>query len=117
LITASGFPLSANVGDRYPASATAVGTALLSELPPARVAELYWDPRELVAFTERSTTTLTQLQAKLERTREQGYALDDGEVHPSVVGPWVSCPVHGSCRPDLGRRGRRPHSALRAAIR
>ncbi len=26
------FPLSANVGDRYPASATAVGTALLSEL-------------------------------------------------------------------------------------
>src|SRR6476660_7059951 len=68
------FPLSANVGDRYPASATAVGTALLSERPPEKVAELDGDPRELVGFTERSTTTLAQLQAKLERTRAQGYA-------------------------------------------
>jgi DNA-binding IclR family transcriptional regulator len=96
------FPLSANVGDRYPASATAVGTALLSELPPARVAELYWDPRELVAFTERSTATLTQLQAKLERTREQGYAVDDGEVHPSVVGLAVVVPASGSGEPSFG---------------
>ena len=87
------FPLSASVGDRYPASATAVGTALLSELTPEKVAELYWDPRELVGFTERSTTTLAQLQAKLERTREQGYAVDEGEVHSTVLGLAVLVPV------------------------
>jgi DNA-binding IclR family transcriptional regulator len=96
------FPLSANVGDRYPASATAVGTALLSELSPSQVAELYWDPRELVGFTERSTSTLTQLQAKLDRTREQGYAVDDGEVHPTVLGLAVLVPGRGSGEPSFG---------------
>src|SRR6476469_7635292 len=63
------FPLSAGVGDLYPASATAVGTALLSELTPERVAALYWDPREFAGFTERSTATISQLQAKLAETR------------------------------------------------
>jgi IclR family transcriptional regulator, blcABC operon repressor len=96
------FPLSANVGDRYPASATAVGTALLSELTPAQVAELYWDPRELVGFTERSTSTLAQLQSKLERTRAQGYAVDDGEVHPTVLGLAVLVPGRGSGEPSFG---------------
>jgi DNA-binding IclR family transcriptional regulator len=96
------FPLSANVGDRYPASATAVGTALLSELTPTQVAELYWDPGELVGFTERSTATLAQLQAKLARTREQGYAVDDGEVHPSVLGLAVVVPGGRSGEPSFG---------------
>jgi len=96
------FPLSASVGDRYPASATAVGTALLSELTPAQVAALYWDPRELVGFTERSTTTLGSLQAKLERTREQGYAADEGEVHSTVLGLAVLVPGRGSGEPSFG---------------
>ena len=90
------FPLSASVGDRYPASATAVGTALLSELTPEQVAELYWDPREFVGFTERSTTTLAQLQAKLDQTRDHGYALDEGEVHSTVLGLAVLVPGRGS---------------------
>lgn len=96
------FPLSANVGDRYPASVTAVGTALLSELSPAEVAELYWDPSQLVGFTERSTTTLTALQTKLERTRERGYATDEGEVHPTVLGLAVLVPGRGSGEPSFG---------------
>jgi DNA-binding IclR family transcriptional regulator len=96
------FPLSASVGDRYPASATAVGTALLSELTPEKVAELYWDPRELVGFTERTTTTLAQLQAKLERTRQQGYAADEGEVHSTVLGLAVLVPGRGSGEPSFG---------------
>jgi DNA-binding IclR family transcriptional regulator len=96
------FPLSATVGDRYPASATAVGTALLAELTPEKVAELYWDPRELIGFTERSTTTLGQLQAKLERTRAQGYAADEGEVHPTVLGLAVLVPGRGSGEPSFG---------------
>ena len=87
------FPMSASVGDRYPASVTAVGTALLSELTPAQVAELYWDSTNLVGFTKKSTSTLTELQEKLERTRERGYAIDDGEVHPTVLG--LAIPIPG----------------------
>ena len=97
------FPLSANVGDRYPASVTAVGTDLLSELTPAEVAQLYWDPSQLVGFTERSTTTLTTLQSKLERTRERGYATDEGEVHPAVLGLAVLVPGRGSGEPSFDR--------------
>ena len=78
------FPLSASVGDRYPASATAVGTALLAELPPERIEELFREPSHLVSLTNRSTSDLASLQAKLEITRRNGYAVDDGEVHPSV---------------------------------
>jgi DNA-binding IclR family transcriptional regulator len=97
------FPLSTNVGDRYPASVTAVGTALLSELTPAESAQLYGDPRELIGFTERSTTTVTTVQSKLERTRERGYATDEGEVHPAVLGLAVLVPGRGSGEPSFGR--------------
>lgn len=78
------FPLSASVGDRYPASATAVGTALLAELPPEQIEALFREPNHLVSLTNRSTLDLATLQAKLETTRRNGYAEDDGEVHPSV---------------------------------
>jgi len=81
---------------------TAVGTALLSELTPAEVAQLYGDPRELIGFTERSTTTLTTLQSKLERTRKRGYATDEGEVHPTVLGLAVLVPGRGSGEPSFG---------------
>jgi len=66
------FPMSASVGDRYPASVTAVGTALLSELTPSQVAELYWDTSNLVGFTKKSTSTLAELQDKLERPANAG---------------------------------------------
>ena len=87
------FPMSASVGDRYPASVTAVGTALLSELTPTQIAELYWDTSNLVGFTKKSTSTLAELQEKLERTRERGYAVDEGEVHPTVLG--LAIPIPG----------------------
>ena len=58
------FPMSASVGDRYPASVTAVGTALLSELTPSRWPNSIGTHSNLVGFTERSTTTLAELQAK-----------------------------------------------------
>lgn len=80
------FALSASVGDRYPASATAVGTALLAELTPAEIETLFRDPRNLTTLTTRSTADLASLQAKLQRTRENGFATDDGEVHLSVLG-------------------------------
>ncbi|HEY5880757.1 MAG TPA: IclR family transcriptional regulator [Nakamurella sp.] len=96
------FPLSAGVGDRYPASTTAVGTILLSELTPQRVAALYWDQREFVGFTGRSTATIAQLQAKLASTRKRGYAIDEGEVHSSVLGIAVLVPGSESGSPTFG---------------
>ena len=86
------FPLSASVGDRYPASATAVGTALLAELDPQRIEALFREPSHLVTLTNRSTADLESLQAKLEETRTQGYAVDDGEIHLSVLGLAVLIP-------------------------
>ena len=87
------FPLSASVGDRYPASATAVGTVLLSELDPSAVDEIFQGGRHLVTFTPNSTATLEGLQAKLAETRRRGFAVDAGEVHPSVTGLAVLVPA------------------------
>jgi len=86
------FPLSASVGDRYPASATAVGTALLAQLEPGEIRALYKDPAQLVSLTNRSTADLAALERKLDLARERGYAVDDGEVHLSVLGIAVVVP-------------------------
>ncbi|QHC61395.1 helix-turn-helix domain-containing protein [Rathayibacter festucae] len=86
------FALSASVGDRYPASATAVGTALLAGLTDAELEARFADDRDLVVFTDRSTSSLAGLLEKVHRARERGYAVDDGELHPSVVGLAVAIP-------------------------
>ena len=95
------FPLSASVGDRYPASATAVGKALLSELDPNEIDRLFADGRHIVTFTPESTATLTELQEKLSATRQQGFAVDAGEVHPSVVGLAVLVPSSRASDPSF----------------
>jgi DNA-binding IclR family transcriptional regulator len=86
------FRLSATVGARYPASITAVGNALLAELPAAEVAERFREPATRPAYTASSVTALDALQAKLERVRERGYAVDEGEVYPGVVGIAMTVP-------------------------
>lgn len=78
--------LSASIGDRFPASLTAVGNALLAELPAEEVDARYADAPDFPQLTTRSIRTLTDLQAKLEETRVRGYALDVGGVFPNVVG-------------------------------
>ncbi|MBC7518245.1 MAG: IclR family transcriptional regulator [Microbacteriaceae bacterium] len=95
------FPLSASVGDRYPASATAVGTALLSELSRGQIEALFRDPNSLVSLTNRSTVDLASLHAKLEQTRQRGYSTDDGEVHLSVLGLAVLVPSSGQGEPSF----------------
>jgi DNA-binding IclR family transcriptional regulator len=85
--------LSAAIGDRFPAALTAVGNALLALLDPEEVVSRFSVGGAFVPWTERSTTRLPQLQAKLELARSRGYALDEGEVHPSVVGIAVAVPA------------------------
>lgn len=93
--------LSASIGDRFPASVTAVGNALLAQLPPEEVARRFSDPATMPELTEKSVRTLPDLQAKLARVRERGFALDDGEVHPAVIGVATYVPPRASGRPPL----------------
>ncbi|QHC74814.1 IclR family transcriptional regulator [Rathayibacter sp. VKM Ac-2805] len=93
------FALSASVGDRYPASATAVGTALLAELDDSEIAERFADDRDIVVFTDRSTSSTRELLRKVAAARVRGYAIDDGELHPSVLGVAVAVPA--ATRSDL----------------
>lgn len=85
--------LSAGIGDRFPAALTAVGNALLAELPPEEIAARYRDATPLPRLTQRSITTLDELQRKLAATRARGYALDEGEVFPNVVGVAMTVPA------------------------
>lgn len=78
--------LTASIGDRFPAAPTAVGNALLAQLSVDEVAARFSGADSFPRRTERSTATLEQLQAKLELVRSRGYAIDEGEVHPGVVG-------------------------------
>lgn len=79
-------PVTASVGDRFPSSITATGACLLAELDDEAVTELYQDPAAFAQWTDLSTRDLPTLLAKLARTRAQGYARDEGETHPNVLG-------------------------------
>lgn len=83
--------LSAGVGDRFPASVTAVGNALLMALSPDDVAARYASLDALPVRTSRSTRTVAELQDKLAAARTRGYALDRSEVFPNVIG--IAMPV------------------------
>ena len=78
-------PVTAGVGDRFPASITAVGTALLAELTDEQIIELYRDA-DFPRWTTDSTGDIDRLLAKAADTRRLGYAVDRGETHPNVLG-------------------------------
>src|SRR3954447_9079406 len=61
--------LTANIGDRFPAHCTATGKALLAQLDPAALDERYRGQRRLPALTDRSITSLSELQKELDRVR------------------------------------------------
>jgi len=66
------------VGSRAPAYCTAVGKAMLAELPEAEVANIVrrWG---LKAITANTITTASALKAELKAIRSRGYAIDDEE--------------------------------------
>jgi DNA-binding IclR family transcriptional regulator len=62
-------------GRAFPAHATALGKALLAEAPAAVLDEVVLD-----AWTTRTLTDRRLLEEDLARTRERGWALEDGEL-------------------------------------
>lgn len=71
--------LATNIGGRLPAYATASGKALLSALPNVSLEALFTG-RSLPKLTERTISSLRQLEAELSVVRERGYAHDDQET-------------------------------------
>lgn len=70
--------LISQIGSRLPAQATALGKALLADRDDDTVQQLLAPPYD--ALTARTITAWDALAAELERTRERGYAVDDGEA-------------------------------------
>jgi IclR family transcriptional regulator, acetate operon repressor len=71
------------VGSRVKPHATAVGKAILATKPDDEVRELL-KRTGMPRRTEHTLTSLKLLFADLERVRERGYALDDGEQELGV---------------------------------
>lgn len=95
------FRLAAGIGSRYPAAITAVGNALLAELTDSEIASRFAAEATRPAFTEKSTTSLDGLLAKIRATRERGHSLDEGEVYPGLAGFAIVVPPSSSGEPSL----------------
>src|SRR5262245_43514083 len=71
------------VGRRVSAHCTAVGKAILGQLPPSTVHELV-GRMDLSAYTPATITDPATLLAEFERVRVLGYAIDEGEQEIGV---------------------------------
>lgn len=80
------------IGTRFPAYATSMGRALLAGLDSDAAAGLL-AASDRRALTERTLTDPAQLLRELDRVREQGWALVDGELEPGLRS--VAAPLHG----------------------
>jgi IclR family transcriptional regulator, KDG regulon repressor len=88
--------MSSSIGRRAPAYCTAVGKAILAELPAAEV-DVIINRSGLKTITKNTLTTPEALLAELKVIRERGFAIDDEE---NEVG--VRC-VGAAVRDYLGR--------------
>ncbi len=66
-------------GECLPAHTSALGKILLAQKDPDELREIF-DSDSLPALTSNSITKLPELEDHLREAREQGYALDKGEV-------------------------------------
>ncbi|MFC4247648.1 IclR family transcriptional regulator [Natribaculum luteum] len=85
-----GVPTNSWAGRRKPLHALASGKAILAHLSDDRLDEIV-DDRGLPAVTDQTLTSREQLQAELERIRDQEIAFNDRESHESIRA--VSAPV------------------------
>lgn len=79
------------VGTRFPAAATSMGRVLLAHADPDVVDAVLAAP--LPARTPQTLTDPEALRAELERVRERGWAVVDGELEPGLKS--VAVPLRG----------------------
>jgi DNA-binding IclR family transcriptional regulator len=75
--------MASSVGRRAPAYCTAVGKAILSELPEAEV-EIIVLRQSMAPITRNTITSMAALKAELNTVRLRGYAIDDEENEEGV---------------------------------
>ena len=76
-------PTDSRVGVRIPMHSVAAGKAMLAQFPGGRVDALV-DRHGLPAQTDETITDRAELDAALERIRERGYAINEGESWEGV---------------------------------
>lgn len=76
--------LPSSIGQRLPASATALGKVLLADLPTEALHRLYPDPDRLPVMTPNSIATLPALERELATVRERGVAFEIEESTPNI---------------------------------
>lgn len=74
--------LFADIGERHPAHATAMGKAILAYRPKEEAAAIF--SRVPAACTGRTITAVEAFLKELRRTRETGYAVNDEELMEGV---------------------------------
>ena len=70
--------MASRVGLRSPMYCTAVGKAILADLPDKDVSVI-WEKSPIAKHTENTITTFDELKAQLDVIRTKGYAFDDEE--------------------------------------
>ncbi len=73
----------AQPGNRGPVHCTASGKAMLAYLPPDRL-DVILSQIELKSYTNETITSFDHLRKELQRVRQDGYALDWGEMEEHV---------------------------------
>lgn len=91
-----GVPVVGKVGGHLPLHAASAGKLLLALSAPAVQEEYLSKP--LPRYTSRTLASLEALRAELERIREQGVAISDGELAEGTYS--CSAPIYGP--PSLG---------------
>lgn len=84
--------ITLSIGSRLPAYATSMGRVLLAALPPRELDALLADVR-LESLTRNTITEPGLLREELDRVREQGFAVVDGEREEGVRS--AAAPVRG----------------------
>lgn len=71
--------ITSGVGLRLPMHCSGLGKVLLAQKSPAEL-KRFISSKGLPALTKRTIVTQASLEKELEKIREQGYAIDDGEI-------------------------------------
>lgn len=75
--------ISVGLGTKFPAYQTSLGRVLISQHSPEQVEDL-WNRSDRTRTTERTITTLAQLNERLAEVRDQGWGLNDQELEKGV---------------------------------
>lgn len=84
--------IASSVGLRLPANCTALGKAMLADLPRDESAERLHAAEPLPSLTRYSKTTAAELELELEQIRHTRYAIDDQETTEGILCVGVAVP-------------------------